>query len=216
MVDTKPSWRIGVDIGGTFTDIVLWDSLGGQLILDKILTTPNDPSHVVLEGVERVLKATEISAQDLTSVIHGTTLVANALIERKGVTTGLITTAGFRDVLEIGREWRYDLFNLDIEMPKPLVPRHLRFEATERIGPDGDVLVTLDETALQSTISALRDAGVDSLAVCLLHAYLNPAHERAIADVIRRELPDMALSLSSDVSPELGEYERSSTTTANA
>jgi len=216
MVDTKPSWRIGVDIGGTFTDIVLWDSLGGQLILDKILTTPNDPSQAVLEGVERVLKATEISAQDLTSVIHGTTLVANALIERKGVTTGLITTAGFRDVLEIGREWRYDLFNLDIEMPKPLVPRHLRFEATERIGPDGDVLVTLDEMVLQSTISALRDTGVESLAVCLLHAYLNPAHERAIADVIRRELPDMALSLSSDVSPELGEYERSSTTTANA
>ena len=106
MVDTKPSWRIGVDIGGTFTDIVLWDSLGGQLILDKILTTPNDPSHAVLEGVERVLEATEISAQDLTSVIHGTTLVANALIERKGANTGLITTSGFRDVLEIGREWR--------------------------------------------------------------------------------------------------------------
>ena len=216
MADTKPSWRIGVDIGGTFTDIVLWDSQSGQLILDKLLTTPDDPSRAVLEGVDRILKANGIPAEDLTSVIHGTTLVANALIERKGVTTGLITTAGFRDVLEIGREWRYDLFNLDIEMPKPLVPRHLRFEATERIGPDGDVLVTLDETALQSTISALRDAGVESLAVCLLHAYLNPAHERAIAGVIRRELPDMALSLSSDVSPELGEYERSSTTTANA
>ena len=216
MADTKPSWRIGVDIGGTFTDIVLWDSQSGQLILDKLLTTPDDPSRAVLEGVDRILKVNGIPAEDLTSVIHGTTLVANALIERKGVSTGLIMTAGFRDVLEIGREWRYDLFNLDIEMPEPLVPRHLRFEATERIGPDGDVLVTLDETALQSTISALRDAGVESLAVCLLHAYLNPAHERAIAGIIRRELPDMALSLSSDVSPELGEYERSSTTTANA
>ena len=140
MADTKASWRIGVDIGGTFTDIVLWDSQGGEMILDKILTTPDDPSLAVLEGIERVLKANQISAQELSSVIHGTTLVANALIERKGVTTGLITTSGFRDVLEIGREWRYDLFNLDIEMPKPLVPRHLRFEATERIGPDGDVL----------------------------------------------------------------------------
>ena len=216
MADTKASWRIGVDIGGTFTDIVLWDSQGGEMILDKILTTPDDPSLAVLEGIERVLKANQISAQELSSVIHGTTLVANALIERKGVTTGLITTSGFRDVLEIGREWRYDLFNLDIEMPKPLVPRHLRFEATERIGPDGDVLVTLDETALELTISTLRDAGVESLAVCLLHAYLNPIHEQAIAELIRRELPDIALSLSSDVSPELGEYERSSTTTANA
>ena len=216
MADTEASWRIGVDIGGTFTDIVLWDSQGGEMILDKILTTPDDPSLAVLEGIERVLKANQISTQELSSVIHGTTLVANALIERKGVTTGLITTSGFRDVLEIGREWRYDLFNLDIEMPKPLVPRHLRFEATERIGPDGDVLITLDETALELTISTLRDAGVESLAVCLLHAYLNPIHEQAIAELIRRELPHMALSLSSDVSPELGEYERSSTTTANA
>ncbi len=216
MADTKPSWRIGVDIGGTFTDIVLWDSQSGQLILDKILTTPDDPSLAVLEGVERILKENGISVEALTSVIHGTTLVANALIERKGATTGLITTSGFRDVLEIGREWRYDLFNLDIEMPKPLVPRHLRFEATERIGPDGDILVKLDETTLQSTISILRDAGVESLAVCLLHAYLNPAHEQTIGRVIQREFPDMALSLSSDVSPELGEYERSSTTTANA
>jgi len=216
MADGNPSWRIGVDIGGTFTDIVLWDSDGGQLVLDKILTTPDDPSRAVLEGVQRILDTTGVAASELASVIHGTTLVANALIERKGVVTGLITTEGFRDVLEIGREWRYDLFNLDIEMPRPLVPRRLRFEATERIGPDGEVLTPLDVASLQPIISALRDAGIESLAVCLLHAYVNPTHEQAIAEAVRRDLRGVALSLSSDVSPELGEYERSSTTTANA
>ncbi len=216
MADNKPSWRIGVDIGGTFTDIVLWDADGGRMVLDKILTTPDDPSRAVLEGVGRILQTAGIGAGDLASVIHGTTLVANALIERKGVVTGLITTRGFRDVLEIGREWRYDLFNLDIEMPSPLVPRALRFEVDERIGPQGDVLTPLDETALRAVIKALRDGGVRSLGVCLLHAYVNPAHEHAVAEQIRREMPDVSLSLSSDVSPELGEYERTSTTVANA
>jgi len=212
----QADWRIGVDIGGTFTDIVLWDGAGDNLILDKILTTPDDPSRAVLEGIGRVLETAGIGAKDLASVIHGTTLVANALIERKGVKTGLITTAGFRDVLEIGREWRYDLFDLDIAMPTPLVPRHLRFEVGERLGADGGVLTPLDEDAVKAAIAGLREAGVQSLAVCLLHAYLNPAHERAVAEIVRQEFPEMALSLSSNVSPELGEYERSSTTVANA
>ena len=216
MSDQTASWRIGTDIGGTFTDIVLWDSNGDRLILDKVLTTPHDPSRAVLEGVGRVLDTAGITASDLATVIHGTTLVANALIERKGVTTGLITTQGFRDVLEIGREWRYDLFNLDIEMPQPLVPRPLRLEVAERIAPDGEVLTELDEKGVRDLVRQLRDAGTESLAVCLLHAYVNPAHEQAIAEIIRDELPDMAVSLSSDVSPELGEYERTSTTTANA
>jgi N-methylhydantoinase A len=212
----QADWRIGVDIGGTFTDIVLWDGAGDNLILDKILTTPDDPSRAVLEGIGRVLETAGIGAKDLASVIHGTTLVANALIERKGVKTGLITTAGFRDVLEIGREWRYDLFDLDIAMPTPLVPRHLRFEVGERLGADGGVLTPLDEDAVKAAIAGLREAGVQSLAVCLLHAYLNPAHERAVAEIVRQEFPEMALSLSSNVSSELGEYERSSTTVANA
>jgi N-methylhydantoinase A len=212
----QADWRIGVDIGGTFTDIVLWDGAGDNLILDKILTTPDDPSRAVLDGIGRVLEIAGIGAKDLASVIHGTTLVANALIERKGVKTGLITTAGFRDVLEIGREWRYDLFDLDIAMPTPLVPRHLRFEVGERLGADGGVLTPLDEDAVKAAIAGLREAGVQSLAVCLLHAYLNPAHERAVAEIVRQEFPEMALSLSSNVSSELGEYERSSTTVANA
>ena len=216
MTHKQADWRVGVDIGGTFTDIVLWDGAGDHLVVDKILTTPDDPSRAVLEGVRRVLETAGIGGGDLASVIHGTTLVANALIERKGVMTGLITTAGFRDVLEIGREWRYDLFDLNIEMPRPLVPRPLRFEAEERVGPDGAVLTPLDTDALLAAIAALRDAGVQSLAVCLLHAYVNPAHERAVGEIVRQAFPEVALSLSSDVSPELGEYERTSTTVANA
>ena len=160
MADSHTQWNVGVDIGGTFTDIVLWDSAGARLIIDKVLTTPDDPSRAVLDGVRQVLNTAGISAKDLSSVIHGTTLVANALIERKGVTTGLITTAGFRDVLEIGREWRYDLFDLDIEMPAPLVPRPLRHEAQERIGPDGAVITALDTEALRPVIRQLREAGV--------------------------------------------------------
>ena len=216
MAEAGAQWNVGVDIGGTFTDIVLWDSAGARLIIDKVLTTPDDPSRAVLEGVRQVLDTAGISAKELSSVIHGTTLVANALIERKGVTTGLITTAGFRDVLEIGREWRYDLFDLDIVMPTPLVPRTLRQEAEERIGPDGTVITPLDTEALRPVIRQLKDAGVASLAVCLLHSYVNPAHERAIAAVVAEEWPEVALSLSSAVSPELGEYERGSTTVANA
>jgi N-methylhydantoinase A len=216
MNDLTAKWRVGVDIGGTFTDIVLWNSVDGRLIIDKVLTTPDDPSRAVLEGVSQVLGSTGITAKDLGSVIHGTTLVANAIIERKGVVTGLITTAGFRDVLEIGREWRYDLFDLDIEMPRPLVPRHLRGEVTERIGPDGEIITPLDVEAVRPVIRSLRAAGVASLAVCLLHAYINPVHEQKIAEIVAEEWPEVALSLSSAVSPELGEYERSSTTAANA
>ena len=209
-------WRIGVDIGGTFTDVVLWDERSDRMVLEKLLTTPDDPSRAVLQGIGRVLADAEITAKQLSMVIHGTTLVANALIERKGAATALITTAGFRDVLEIGREWRYDLFNLDIEMPRPLVSRPLRFEVKERIDAHGSVLTPLDKQDLGRTIDDLRNANVESVAICLLHAYVNPGHEQAVAEAVRGYLPDVALSLSSNVSPELGEYERTSTTVANA
>ena len=215
-MSAEASWRVGVDIGGTFTDVVLWDEQSGRLLHDKRLTTPDDPSRAVLEGINRALSDADVDASRLASVIHGTTLVANALIERKGVRTGLITTAGFRDVLEIGREWRYDLFNLDIEMPSPLVPRSRRLEVNERIDAQGTVLTPLCEADLQEAVASLRSGGVASVGVCLLHAYRNADHERAVADVLRRELPDVAVSLSSEVSPELGEYERTSTTVANA
>ena len=209
-------WRIGVDIGGTFTDVVLWREGAEDLVQVKLLTTPDDPSRAVLDGVGEALAHVDIDATRLASVIHGTTLVANALIERKGVTTSLITTAGFRDVLEIGREWRYDLFNLDIDMPMPLVPRRRRLEVTERLDASGAVLTALNPDEMPGLIETLSQEGVRSVAVCLLHAYLNPAHEQAVGAAVEAAMPDVAISLSSDVSAEMGEYERTSTTVANA
>ena len=209
-------WRVGVDIGGTFTDVVLWREGSENLVQVKLLTTPDDPSRAVLDGVGEALAEAGIGAAQLTSVAHGTTLVANALIERKGVATALITTQGFRDVLEIGREWRYDLFNLDIEMPTPLVPRRLCLEIDERLDATGAVDTPLDLEQLPGIIAALGAADVKSVAVCLLHAYLNPAHEQAVGSAIAQAMPGLAVSLSSAVSAEMGEYERTSTTVANA
>jgi len=157
-----------------------------------------------------------IAATQLTSVVHGTTLVANALIERKGVTTALITTQGFRDVLEIGREWRYDLFNLAIELPMPLVPRRLCLEISERLDATGAVNTPLDLGQMPALIEQLRAADVRSVGICLLHAYLNSAHEQAVAAAITQAMPNLTVSLSSDVCAEMGEYERTSTTVANA
>ncbi|MBT6139981.1 MAG: hydantoinase/oxoprolinase family protein [Rhodospirillaceae bacterium] len=211
-----PAWRIGVDIGGTFTDVVLWRDGASTLRREKLLTTPEDPSLAVIEGVQRALDNEGVAPADLASVIHGTTLVANALIERRGVKTGLITTSGFRDVLEIGREWRYDLFDLNIEMPTPLVPRALRQEAGGRLTADGSELTPLDEDEVAAAAEALSVAEVQSVAVSLLHSYRNPAHERRVGEIVARVMPDAKISLSSDVSPELGEYERTSTTVANA
>ena len=209
-------WRVGVDIGGTFTDIVLWRAGTDNLVQVKLLTTPDDPSRAVLDGIGQALAQTGIAARQLTSIVHGTTLVANALIERKGVTTGLITTRGFRDVLEIGREWRYDLFNLDIEMPRPLVPRRLCLEIDERLDAAGMVDTPLELSQMPGLIEEFRARGVRSVAVCLLHAYLNPGHEQAIGAALAKAMPEAAVSLSSDVSAEMGEYERTSTTVANA
>jgi N-methylhydantoinase A len=209
-------WRIGVDIGGTFTDLVLWRDGGTALRREKLLTTPDDPSRAVVEGVGRILEREGLTPGDLVSIIHGTTLVANALIERRGVPTGLITTRGFRDVLEIGREWRYDLYDLNIAMPEPLVPRARRFEVAERMTATGAVETPLDDGDVVVAARALAAMGVQAVAVSLLHAYRNPAHERRIGEILATELPGVDVSLSCDVSPELGEYERTSTVVANA
>ena len=209
-------YRVGVDIGGTFTDVVLWDLASARTATTKLLTTPDDPSAAVMDGIRRILEANAIQPGDVGAVIHGTTLVANALIERKGVPTGLITTRGFRDVLEIGREWRYDLFNLEIEMPAPIAARPHRHEITERTGPDGSILTRIEIHELDDIAERLRADGIRSVAVCLLHAYRNPAHEVAVRARLGEIAPDLSVSLSSEVSPEIGEYERSSTTVANA
>jgi N-methylhydantoinase A/oxoprolinase/acetone carboxylase beta subunit len=202
-----------VDIGGTFTDLVM---VAGRKVAAraKLLTTPGDPSEGVEEGIAELLRA--VPPSDVGEVVHGTTLVANALIERSGSPTALITTKGFRDVLSIRREQRYDLYDLFLDMPEPLVPRRRTFEVDERILADGSVDRTLDEAEVRRLARRLRREGVEAVAVCLLHAYRTSDHERAVETALRREAPEVAVSLSSDVAPEVGEFVRTSTTVANA
>ncbi|MBL8376855.1 MAG: hydantoinase/oxoprolinase family protein [Burkholderiales bacterium] len=209
-------YRIGVDIGGTFTDFVMQDAATGRLYNEKLLTTPADPSLAVIDGIGRMLRAHGVAAGDVLQVIHGTTLVANAIIERKGVRTALITTQGFADVPEIGREWRYDTYDLKLELPQPLAGRDLRLEVAERIGPDGRVLTLLDQDSVARAIATLGARGAEAVGVCLINAFLNPAHEDAVRDAIKSALSDLVVCTSSDLVPEIGEYERMSTTVANA
>jgi len=207
--------RIGVDIGGTFTDLVWVDESTGGVRVGKLLTTPKEPAQAVEHGVVMLLNEAGSSPSSVRSLIHGTTLATNALIERKGAKTGLLTTAGFRDALEIGREGRYDMYDLFIDPPSPLVPRRLRLEVTERLLADGRVLTPLDEASARTAIGALLAEGVEAIAVSLLHSYRNPAHERAVVDLIHSIAPGMPVSCSSEVVPEIREYERTSTTVAN-
>lgn len=209
-------YRLGVDIGGTFTDLVMVDLRNGKLFDEKVLTTPDDPSLGVIEGVKKILETNNIHASKLQHIIHGTTLVANAIIERRGSKVALITSQGFRDIQEIGTESRYDTYDLFMEMPVPLVTRRWRFEVPERIGPDGQVITSLDESRVVDVARAIATSDVDAVAVSLLHSYQNPDHERRIREILQREAPDIIVCISSDVMPEIGEYERTSTTICNA
>lgn len=208
--------RLGCDIGGTFTDFVLLDDETGEIKVYKCLTTPGDPSDAVEEGVRALAERVPELAHKMKEVIHGTTLVINAIIERKGALTGLITTEGFRDVLELGRETRYAPYDVFAEFPKPLVPRPLRMEVSERLRADGSVLKPLDVNQAAETVRALKKEGVKSIAVCLLNSFENPAHELAIKEIIVREFPEVSVSTSYEVLPQIREYERTSTTVANA
>jgi N-methylhydantoinase A/oxoprolinase/acetone carboxylase beta subunit len=208
--------RLGCDIGGTFTDFVLLDDETGEIKVHKCLTTPGDPSDAVEEGVRALAKRVPNLAQKMKEVIHGTTLVINAIIERKGARTGLITTEGFRDVLELGRETRYAPYDVFAEFPKPLVPRPLRMEVHERMRADGSVVKSLDEHQAGETILALKNEGVKSIAICLLNSFENPTHELAIKEIITKEFPEISVSTSYEVLPQIREYERTSTTVANA
>jgi N-methylhydantoinase A len=207
--------RLGVDIGGTFTDLVVVDETTGTVRVGKVLTTPKDPAHGVEQGIQALLGEAGVAAGAVRAVVHGTTLATNALIERKGARTALLTTAGFRDTLEIRSEGRYDMYDLFIDPPAPLVPRHLRREVPERLLADGTVLRPLDEAGARQVIAELVDDGVEALAICLLHAYVNPMHERRLAAIARELGPELPVSCSSDVVPEIREYERTSTTAAN-
>lgn len=209
-------YRVGIDIGGTFTDFVLVDEVERRVHLGKRLTTHGDYLDAVLGGLDELLKAAGISAHDLSGVVHGTTLVTNTVIERKGVKTALITTDGARDVIDIGSELRYDVYDLGMERPLPLVPRHLRFTLRERMRADGSVLVPLDLGGLPSIAADLRAAGVKSVAVCLLHSYANGSHEQALGAALAKAIPEAEVTLSSALVPEIREYERSSTAIVNA
>ena len=209
-------YSLSIDIGGTFTDFTLYDAETGALHVHKALSTPDEPSRALMRGVRDLLRDTGAAPESLRLVVHSTTLATNSIIERKGANTALLTTRGFRDVLEMGREQIYDMHDLHAQFPDPLTPRYLRREVNERIDRDGETLEPIDLDAAANLVDALVEEGVQSIAVSLLHAYRNPAHERALADRIRKRHPDLSLSLSSEVAPVINEYERTSTTVADA
>ncbi|MPZ44684.1 MAG: hydantoinase/oxoprolinase family protein [Betaproteobacteria bacterium] len=213
--------RIAVDIGGTFTDGLAALTPGGEIWVAKTLTTPRDPGEAVSTVIAELLRqmAAAKKAGDstqVTEVVHGTTLVTNTLIERKGAPTGLVVTKGTRDVLDIGREWRYDLYDLNLEIPEPLVALEKRRELDERLDASGAVLMPLADSELERLLNEIDGLGVTSVAVCLLHAYVSDAHEKKVAAALRSRFPDMAVSISSGIAREIREYERMSTTAANA
>jgi len=211
--------RLAADIGGTFTDLALEraDGRGGyERWTAKVLTTPAAPERGVLEGIQAVLAKAGKGPTDVALFIHGTTLATNAVIERKGARTALLTTEGFRDVLALGNESRYDQYDLNITLPQPLVPRRWRLPVPERLDNEGTVLLPLDEGAVREAVGFMRAEAIESLAIGFLHSFVNPAHERRAAEIVREEWPELPVSLSSEVSPEMREWERFSTTAANA
>jgi N-methylhydantoinase A len=208
-------FRVGIDIGGTFTDLILIDDESGTLTVGKTLTTQADPSEAVEAVLREAIERAAALPHSVHRIIHGTTLVTNAIIERKGARTALLTTAGFRDVLEIAREHRYDLYDLFLDMPEPLVPRYLRLEIDERVYADGSVGRQPNRQAVARLVAELRDKDIEAIAVSFLHAYANPVHEQLIGTIIAEIAPGIRVSLSSDIVPEIREYERTSTTVAN-
>jgi N-methylhydantoinase A/oxoprolinase/acetone carboxylase beta subunit len=209
-------YRFGFDIGGTFTDFVLVEVRTGRIETYKTLTTPANPSQAVREGWRVLLERAGATGAAVDNAIHATTLITNALIERKGARTALITTEGFKDTLDTQREMRYDIYDLHSPPVPPLIPRQWRFEVRERVNAFGEVVEPFDEASLARAIEGLEAAGVEAVAVCFLHSYKNPDHERRTGNRLARALPGMSISLSSDVAPEIREYERMSTAVANA
>jgi len=210
--------RLGIDVGGTFTDLVLIDDDTGKIHYTKTLSTPADLASAVVTGIARMLQQAEIGSEALDYVVHGTTVGTNALIERRGAKVGLISTAGFRDVLEIARIERPDagLYDMTVDLPDPLVPRYLRLEADERVGADGSIVRELDESSVGRVAETFELEGVEAIAVCLLFSFRNPEHELLIQEILQRLLPGIPVTLSSEIAPEFREYERTSTCVINA
>lgn len=209
-------YRIAFDIGGTFTDFTLQDLSTGRLSFWKTLSSPSDPARAVLKGLGELMEQFGIAFSQVSDIIHATTIAANAIIERKGSPTGLIASRGFRDVAIIGREKRYETYNLFLDKPQPLVRRRVIQEVDERVLYDGSVLVPLDLQSVDRALDALGAEGVSSIAVCLMHSYANPEHERQVRERILSRSPEVSVSISSEISPKYREYERTSTTVANA
>ena len=207
---------LGIDIGGTFTDLVIYDHDSGVQVNRKLLTTHDDPARAVATGVAALLRVHALDPAEIARVVHATTLFTNALIERRGAPTGLLTTAGFADTLEVGRERKFDLYDLNIEKPAPLVPRHLRLEVRERVGADGRVREKLATRDVGARAAQLVKAGVTSIAIVFLHAYANPRHEAEAARIVAKRFPQIALTTSHEVAAEIREFERASTAVANA
>jgi len=208
------SIRAGVDIGGTFTDVVL--EVGAERYSTKVLTTYGAPEEAIIDGIKQVCSDAGVDPGEIGQIIHGTTLATNALIERRGAKTALITTEGFRDVIEMRTESRFEQYDLNLRLPEPLLPRQHRYTVRERMSAAGDVLIPLDRRDVETLIDAIGEAGYESVAIGLLHAYVDSKHERLIRDVIEARLPEIMVSLSSEVSPQMREYERFNTTIANA
>jgi N-methylhydantoinase A len=210
------AYRLGVDSGGTFTDVVLFNEDSGKLSITKTPSTPANPSIGVHNGIEKILRTEKADPKDISSLIHGTTVATNTLLEYKGAKTALLLTRGFKDILSIVRQDRPKMYDYFEQRPAPLIPRELRFEVGERILYNGEILELLNESDVQQAISAIKDMGITTVAVCLLHSYVNPKHELHIKELFRKRYPEATVSLSCEILPEIREYERMSTTTINA
>ena len=213
-INRNPSARLAVDVGGTFTDVAL--EFADRVVTAKVLTTAAEPEQGVISGIARAMEDAGIAPGQIELLIHGTTIATNALIERKGARTALITTDGLRDSLEMAYENRFDQYDINIDRAPPLVPRRLRWPVRERVRADGKILVPLDEVSVGALMPLIESEGIEALAIGFLHSYANPAHEQRVGEIIAAACPGVSITLSSEVCPEIREYERQSTACANA
>lgn len=214
---SRQNWVVGVDVGGTFTDFSARDLSTGRVLIHKRPSTPDDPSRAVLLGLRELTEKYDINPSSITRFAHGTTVATNALLQRRGAKVALVTTKGFRDLVEIGRQVRPHIYDLQLDAPQPLASRALRFEIAERIGPAGEVVCELSDLSIRALVEELsKQPEIEGVAVCLIFSFLNPSHEKRIATALRKALPNVFVSVSSEVQPEFREFERFSTTLINA